>query len=93
MIPTTKSPLTTSDRKLIAQVVSRSDFASTVTPDEIITLRIQDNAVVWIRLARNTAMVHLDVVKEPSIWIPFDRNWFRQQVQEIKAVGVEKTYN
>lgn len=68
MIP--KSPLSQSDRSLIAQIVNRSDFPQPVTANQIVTIRIVDG-VVWVQLFK--------------CWVAFNRDWFKAQVAELKV--------
>lgn len=70
MISTDKSPLTQSDRELIATIVSRSDFHQPVTANQIVTIQIVDGCV-WVKLFK--------------CWVCFDFAWFKAQVVELKS--------
>jgi hypothetical protein len=69
MLATDKSPLTQSDRELIAQIVSRSDFSQQVTTNQVVTIQIIDG-VVWVKLFK--------------CWVAFDFAWFKAQVAQLK---------
>lgn len=70
MVATERTPLTESDRQLIAKVISRSDYPSEVGVHEIVTIRIVDD-VVWVQLYK--------------CWVAFDKTWFKAQVAEVKS--------
>lgn len=70
MLATHRTPLTQSDRELIAAIIARSDFPQPVTANQIVTIQIVDGCV-WVKLFK--------------CWVAFNRDWFRGQVAELRV--------
>ncbi|WP_100903597.1 hypothetical protein [Nostoc flagelliforme] len=67
----TKDPLTTRDRQIIATIVNQSDYSKNCKPEDVVTIWINSDDIVWVKMTHGYARYH----KEP----------FKRAVAEIKA--------
>ncbi|MBH8554009.1 hypothetical protein I8751_16865 [Nostocaceae cyanobacterium CENA357] len=66
-----KDPLTDRDRTIIATVVSQSDYPHDCQPQDVVTIWINSDGIVWVKMSHGFARFH----KEP----------FKAAVAEVKA--------
>ncbi|WP_243458671.1 hypothetical protein [Nostoc sp. UIC 10630] len=67
----TKDPLTTQDRQIIATIVNQSDYSKNCKPEDVVTIWINSDDIVWVKMTHGYARYH----KEP----------FKRAVAEVKA--------
>jgi hypothetical protein len=66
----TKDPLTTQDRQIIATIVNQSDYSKNCQPEDVVTIWINSDDIVWVKMTHGYARYH----KEP----------FKRAVAEVK---------
>lgn len=66
----TKDPLTTRDRQIIATIVNESDYSHDCQSEDVVTIWINSDDIVWVKMTHGYARYH----KEP----------FKRAVAEVK---------
>jgi hypothetical protein len=66
----TLDPLTTQNRQIIATIVNQSDYSKNCQPEDIVTIWINSDDIVWVKMTHGYARYH----KEP----------FKRAVAEVK---------
>ncbi|MCC5610098.1 hypothetical protein LC612_25870 [Nostoc sp. CHAB 5834] len=67
----TKDPLITQDRQIIATIVNQSDYSKNCNPEDVVTIWINSDDIVWVKITHGYARYH----KEP----------FKRAVADVKA--------
>ncbi|QKQ75105.1 hypothetical protein [Nostoc sp. TCL240-02] len=67
----TKDPLTTQDRQIIATIVNQSDYSKECQPEDVVTIWINSDDIVWVKMTHGYARYH--------------KQSFKRAVAEVKA--------
>ncbi|MEH2041234.1 hypothetical protein [Nostoc sp.] len=67
----TKDPLTTRDRQIIATIVNQSDYSKNCQPEDVVTIWINSDDIVWVKMTHGYARYH--------------KEHFKRAVADIKA--------
>ena len=67
----TKNPLTTQDREIIATIVNQSDYSKECKPEDVVTIWINSDDIVWVKMIHGYARYH--------------KQSFKRAVAEVKA--------
>lgn len=67
----TKDPLTTQDREIIATIVNQSDYSKKCKPEDVMTIWINGDDIVWVKMTHGYARYH--------------KQSFKRAVAEVKA--------
>jgi hypothetical protein len=67
----TRDPLTTQDRQIIATIVNQSDYSKNCQPEDVVTIWINSDDIVWVKMTHGYARYHKEL--------------FKSAVAEIKA--------
>jgi hypothetical protein len=51
----TKDPLTTQDRQTIATIVNQSDYSKECQPEDVVTIWINSDDIVWVKMTHDYA--------------------------------------
>ncbi|AUB43513.1 hypothetical protein COO91_09694 (plasmid) [Nostoc flagelliforme CCNUN1] len=70
-ILTKKDPLTTRDRQIIATIVNQSDYSKECKPEDVVTIWINSDDIVWVKMTHGYARYHKEL--------------FKRAVAEVKA--------
>jgi hypothetical protein len=59
----TKDPLTTHDRQIIATIVNQSDYSKNCQPEDVVTIWINSDDIVWVKMTHGYARYHFEPFK------------------------------
>ncbi|WP_341531504.1 hypothetical protein WKK05_36015 (plasmid) [Nostoc sp. UHCC 0302] len=94
----TKDPLTTQDRQIIATIVNESDYSHECKPEDVVTIWINEDDIVWVKMTHGYARYHKEPFKRAvaeikiSLSAPVERNQqlddeLEQASQKISLLG------
>ncbi|MHC0068601.1 hypothetical protein ACWATR_38025 [Nostoc sp. UIC 10890] len=87
----TKDPLTTQDREIIATIVNQSDYSKNCQPEDVVTIWINSDDIVWVKMTHGYARYHKEQFKravaeiKTSLSAPVKRN--QQLDNELKEAS------
>jgi len=87
----TKDPLTTQDRQIIATIVNQSDYSKNCQPEDVVTIWINSDDIVWVKMTHGYARYHKEQFKravaeiKTSLSAPVKRN--QQLDNELKEAS------
>ncbi|MHC5854416.1 hypothetical protein [Nostoc sp.] len=87
----TKDPLTTQDRQIIATIVNQSDYSKECKPEDVVTIWINSDDIVWVKMTHGYARYHKKSFKravaevKASLSTPVECN--HQEDEELKQVS------
>ncbi|MBC6434199.1 hypothetical protein FM036_27695 [Nostoc sp. HG1] len=87
----TKDPLTTQDRQIIATIVNQSDYSRNCQIEDVVTIWINSDDIVWVKMTHGYARYHKEQFKravaevKTSLSAPVKRN--QQLDDELKEAS------
>ncbi|QKQ75151.1 hypothetical protein [Nostoc sp. TCL240-02] len=87
----TKDPLTTRDRQIIATIVNQSDYSKECQPKDVVTIWINNDDIVWVKMIHGYARYHKQSFKravaeiKTSLSAPIERN--QKEDEELKQAA------
>lgn len=87
----TKDPLTTQDRQIIATIVNQSDYSKNCQPEDVVTIWINSDDIVWVKMIHGYARYHKQSFKravadvKASLSAPVQRN--HKEDEELKQAS------
>lgn len=94
----TKDPLTSRDRQIIATIVNESDYSHECKPEDVVTIWINSDDIVWVKMTHGYARYHKEPFKravakvKESLSSPLERNQqldneFKEAAEKIGLLG------
>ncbi|MEH2252112.1 hypothetical protein [Nostoc sp.] len=59
----TKDPLTTQDRQIIATIVNQLEYSKNCQPEDVVTIWINSDYIVWVKMTHSYARYHKESFK------------------------------
>ncbi|ACC85104.1 hypothetical protein Npun_AF249 (plasmid) [Nostoc punctiforme PCC 73102] len=87
----TKDPLTSQDRQIIATIVNQSDYSKECKPEDVVTIWINSDDIVWVKMTHGYARYHKQSFKravaevKASLSAPVERN--HKEEKELKQAS------
>ncbi|MCC5612355.1 hypothetical protein LC612_38005 [Nostoc sp. CHAB 5834] len=87
----TKDPLITRDRQIIATIVNESDYSKNCKPEDVVTIWINSDDIVWVKMTHGYARYHKECFKravaevKESLSTPVECN--HQEDKELKQAA------
>ncbi|MEJ6487710.1 hypothetical protein N0Y54_41795 [Nostoc punctiforme UO1] len=87
----TKDPLTTRDRQIIATIVNQSDYSKECKLEDVVTIWINSDDIVWVKMTHGYARYHKECFKravadvKASLAAPVERN--HKEDEELKQAA------